>query len=88
MLNIIFYLMLILGALPLHGDAPALTQDDEKAIRSLFKEHFNAWNQHDAKKMADLYASDGDLRTIENKEGKNHNEIEAILSDQHSRQMK
>lgn len=87
MFNIIFYLILLL-ALPLNGYAPPLSQDDEKGIRALFEEHYNAWNQHDAKKMADLYASDGDLRTSGNRKGKDHDEIEAIFLDQHSHQMR
>jgi uncharacterized protein (TIGR02246 family) len=84
--NIIFYFMLLLAALPLHGDAP--NQDDEKAIRALIETHYNAWNQHDPKKMVDLYTSDGNLRTTGSKEGKNHKEIEAILSHHFSHLMK
>jgi len=88
MRNIIIYLMLHLAALPLFGDAPALSQDDEKAIRDVFEAHYDAWNDHDAKKMALLYASDGDLRTTRNKEGKNQKEIEEVLVDLHSQNMK
>ncbi|MBA2727917.1 MAG: SgcJ/EcaC family oxidoreductase [Parachlamydiaceae bacterium] len=86
--NIIFYLMLLLAALPLHGDDLALSRDDEKGVRALLEAHYNAWNKHDTETMADLYTPDGDLRTTENKIGKNPKEIKAILSDQHSHLMK
>src|SRR5690242_6528763 len=88
MYNIIFFFTLLLAALPLNGEALPLSQDDEKAIKSLFDEHYSAWNQHDTKKMTHLYANDGDLRTSGNRNGKNHDEIEAIFFDQHSHQMK
>jgi hypothetical protein len=76
MTTLFIYAWLLLAALPLHGaTTPSLPQNDEKAIRDLITAHYSAWNQHDVKKMADLYASDGDIRTSLNQMGKNRKEI-------------
>lgn len=88
MVNIIYLFLLLIAALPLNADAPTLSLDDENAIRTLIEVHYNAWNQHDAKKMADLYTEDGDLRTTSNKHGKNQKEIKTVLTDLHAHQMK
>lgn len=62
--------------------------NDEQEIGKVIEGHYAAWNQHDAKKMADFYASDGDLRTPWNETGKNRKEIEKIYASEQSRLMK
>jgi uncharacterized protein (TIGR02246 family) len=68
--------------------AQSFPQEDEKAIKELIEAHYNAWNQHDAKKMASLYAPDGDIRTSLNQMGKNQKEIEQIYRSQHQTEFK
>ncbi len=84
MLQPIFYAILLLVAAPLS----AQQQNDENAVKDVIEAHYKAWNQHDTKKMAALYASDGDLRTSLNEVGKNRAEIEKIYSTEHSKMFK
>lgn len=63
-------------------------QDDESAIKDLMQKYYEAWNAHDAKKLALLYAEDGDIRTPWNTVGKNRKEVEEIFASQFNKSMK
>lgn len=59
-------------------------QEDIQAIQQVLEEHYEAWNNHDAQKLASLYADDGDLRTPWNDIGKNQQQIEKIFASEMS----
>jgi uncharacterized protein (TIGR02246 family) len=81
----LFPLLVLFASL---GFAESFPPSQEKEIRAVIEGHYNAWNQHDAKKMAELYASDGDLLTTFNESGKNRNEVEKILAEEQNTKMK
>lgn len=68
--------------------AASLPADEEQQIRTILKMYYDVWNQHEPKKQAELYASDGDLRTVFNEWGKNRSEIEKIFADEQNGIMK
>jgi uncharacterized protein (TIGR02246 family) len=70
------------------GFAQSFPPNQEEQIRAIIDDHYTFWNQHDSKKMAELYASDGDLLTIFNEWGKNKKEIEKIYADEQNTKMK
>lgn len=70
------------------GFAAPLQSDQEEQIRALLEAHYAAWNQHNPKKLAELYAPDGDLRTVFNEWGKNRGEIEKIFGNEQNSKMK
>src|ERR1700722_20098034 len=80
-----FLLMVLFTSL---GFAASFPPDQEKQIRSIIEEHYSAWNQHDPKKMADLYASDGELQGLSTLWGRNRSEVEKIYADEQNTKMK
>jgi uncharacterized protein (TIGR02246 family) len=78
MFQAVVFSFLLLAFQPLFGASQTFSQNDEDAIRNVIEEHYKAWNQHDVKKMAELYANDGDIRTPWNQVAKNRSEIEAM----------
>lgn len=81
-----FFLLLL--QLPSQAVAQPILQDQANEINRVIDGYYDAWNQHDTKKMAEFYAADGDLRTPWNEIGKNRKEIEAIYASEHVKQMK
>lgn len=62
--------------------------NSENEVKQVIDAYYTAWNQHDAKKMASYYASDGDLRSPWNEFGKDRKEVEAIFASEHAKQLK
>ncbi len=67
-----FFLLLL--QLPSQAVAQPILQDQANEINRVIDGYYDAWNQHDTKKMAEFYAADGDLRTPWNEIGKNRKE--------------
>jgi uncharacterized protein (TIGR02246 family) len=83
--NILFPLFMLFIS---QGFAESFPPSQEEKIRAVLESHYTAWNQHDPKKMANLYAPDGDLRTVFNEWAKNRNEIEKIYADEQNTKLK
>lgn len=78
----------LLGLFASLGFAETFPPNQEKQIRAVIEDHYTLWNQHDPKKMADLYAPDGELLTIFNEWGKNRDEVEKIFAKEQDTKMK
>lgn len=63
-------------------------QNDDTQIKQIIDAYYEAWNQHDAKKIATFYASDGDVRTPWNEIGTNRKEVEAVYAHEFKRYTK
>jgi len=55
---------LLISALAIEGVAVAETQDDRAAVRALATRQADAWNRHDAKAYANLFALDCDFVNV------------------------
>jgi len=78
-------------ALVLAVCAPAAltaASEDETAIRQLCASFVTAWNHHDAKGMAAVWAEDGDLVNPFGRAAKGRAEIEKLLGGEHSTVMR
>lgn len=78
----------LLGLIGSLGFAESFPPDQEKQIRTVIEDHYTFWNKHDPAKMAELYAFDGDLRTIFNERANNRKEVEKIFADEQNTKMK
>jgi uncharacterized protein (TIGR02246 family) len=88
MQKIILYTLFLMLGLFTKVYAQQMPQNEENDVRKVIETYYDAWNQHDVKKMAELYATDGDLRTPWNQTGKNRKEVETIYASQQTKQMK
>jgi uncharacterized protein (TIGR02246 family) len=86
--NSIFLLLILCTSQVVAQSTPPNPTDDEKEIRGVIDNYYNAWNQHDAKKMAGYYAIDGDLRTPWNEIGQGRQEVEKVYASEMNKQMK
>jgi uncharacterized protein (TIGR02246 family) len=57
---------------------------NDETIRKLYAEFVAAWNAHDAKKMAAMYAIDGDLMEPDGMTAKHRQEVEKHFADEHA----
>lgn len=73
---------LALLALALPSGAGA--SPDEEAIQARAMEFSAAWNKHDAKAMAMLWAEDGDLINPFGRTAKGRREIEQLFAEEHA----
>src|SRR4051794_22666896 len=81
-MKMIFRCLLLLSAmLPVHTSAYAAGADDEKLIRDGIVRWQEAWNKHDAKAGAALFAEDADFVNVNASFWKGRTEIE----DSHAR---
>jgi uncharacterized protein (TIGR02246 family) len=55
----------------------------DEAIRKLYAEFVTAWNAHDVKKMASMYAIDGDLMEPDGMTAKHRQEVEKHFASEH-----
>jgi uncharacterized protein (TIGR02246 family) len=60
----------------------------ESQVRARSQEFAAAWNQHDAKAMAALWAPDGDVINPSGRVAKGRAEVEKLFTDEHSSFMK
>lgn len=60
----------------------------EAQVRSRSEEFAAAWNRHDVKAMAAVWASDGDLINPFGRVAKGRAEVDKLLADEHSTVMK
>lgn len=55
----------------------------EEAIRRLYAEFMDAWNRHDVKTMAGMWAPDGDHQEPDGRHAKGRKEVEKLLMEEH-----
>ena len=79
-------LAVALAAIP--APAPAAGSGAKAAIEHLNHQFVDAWNAHDAKKMAAVWAENGDLINPFGKRASNRAEIEKLLQEEQSGVMK
>ena len=60
----------------------------ESEVRARADEFVAAWNKHDSKAMADLWATDGDLINPAGRAAKGRAEVEKLFRDEHGTVMK
>lgn len=85
----IYYLLILwLSLFTTSVTAQSFPQNDNNEIKTVIDTYYDAWNNHDAKKMAATYSSDGDLRTLWNEYGNNSEEIEKLFVSEQSKVMK
>lgn len=77
-------LSLALLALALALPVAAAASSDEEAIEARAVEFAVAWNKHDPKAMAMLWAEDGDLINPFGRIARGRREIELLFADEHS----
>lgn len=77
-------LFLTLSALALVLPVAAAASSDEEAIEARAIEFAVAWNKHDPKAMAMLWAEDGDLINPFGRIARGRREIERLFADEHS----
>lgn len=70
------------------GSARGLDSASEKEVRAAGDAFVAAWNKHDAKAMAALWAPDGDLINPFGRVAKGRAEVEKLFSDEHTTVMK
>jgi uncharacterized protein (TIGR02246 family) len=68
--------------------SPATKQSNEMQIGKAGDDFASAWNRHDAKAMAELYAPEGDLLNPRGRTAKGRAEIEALYRDDHANMMR
>lgn len=81
-------LLILIAILTAATSAMSAEQDEKDAITKVIEAHYDAWNRHNAKEMAALYAEDGDLRTPWNEIGKNRQEVEAVYNSEFAKKTK
>jgi uncharacterized protein (TIGR02246 family) len=79
--------MLAVLALSALGAGSALAQD-EAAIRKASADFVAAWNRHDAKAMAALFAEDGDIINPSGRAARGRAEVEKLFTEEHAAVMK
>jgi hypothetical protein len=57
---------------------------NDETIRKVYAEFVTAWNAHDAKKMANMYAIDGDLMEPDGMTAKHRDEVEKHFAEEHA----
>lgn len=67
---------------------PAVFASDASEIAARTQEFLAAWNRHDAKGMAAVWAPDGDLVNPFGRVAKGRAEVEALFVDEQSKMMK
>lgn len=86
-MNRILAVALLLSVMGL-SSAPALATDDEEAVKDVLDQLVAAWNIHDAKAIAALWAPDGDLINPFGRVAKGRPEVEKLFTDEHTSFMK
>ena len=66
-----------------HNGVPQSDWMNETAIRKLYEEFNAAWNRHDVKTMAKMWAIDGDHLEPDGRVAKGRGEVETLLANQH-----
>lgn len=85
----IYYLLILtFSLLSFHVTAQTFPQNENNEIKKVIESYYAAWNKHDAKAMAALYAKDGDIRMPWNEYGTNREQIEGIFADEQAKKMK
>jgi uncharacterized protein (TIGR02246 family) len=79
-------LAVVLAAIP--ASAPAAGSGEKVAIDHLNHEFVTAWNAHDAKKMAAVWAENGDLINPFGKKASNRAGVEKIFQEEQAGVMK
>ncbi|MEE9179407.1 MAG: SgcJ/EcaC family oxidoreductase [Vicinamibacteria bacterium] len=80
-----FFLALLMSLLAF---STAIAAGDEEAIQTRLDEFVAAWNHHDAKAMAAIWAPDGDLINPFGRVAKGRPEVEKLFIDEHASFMK
>lgn len=81
MKRVILFLILALMALTAaKAFANPFPPEQEKQIRVVINGFYEAFNQHDPKKVGEYFTPDGDFRTPWNQWGKNRDEVEKITT--------
>ncbi len=83
-----FQAFLVMVLLASFGYTESFPPEQEKQIRAILEYHYAAWNEHDPIKMAEIYATDGDLRSLTNEWAKNRNEVEKLYTVLQNTKMK
>ncbi len=81
----IFFLALLMSLLTF---STAMAAGDEEAIQTRLDEFVAAWNNHDAKAIAAIWAPDGDLINPFGRVAKGRPEVEKLFIDEHASFMK
>ena len=64
------------------------TTQDEQAIRKMVTQFVEAWNRNDAKALAGQFTSDGDLINPAGRIARGRNEVEKLLTEEHTGRFK